>query len=145
MGAIGQNTHLASPFSCVENKGKSGFEPVAFTTDDIEHPIKFIRRAGWSQAFECGISGEKDSRLAISAHGEILWGDGESKDIGMRRVSNGILGLREGNSFMVNGTWDGGILKIGSWNIWDDGNRLRAKRGSAPLSKEDGIVIAETH
>jgi hypothetical protein len=66
---------------------------------------------------------------------------GTALDTFLRRVNVNIAGMGSGDSFQVDGTWNGGMLIMGAYYLWvDSSGRLRIKSG-APTSDTDGTVI----
>lgn len=78
-----------------------------------------------------------------------LYGDGRigfsggsySADTTFGRDSANCVRMEAGNSFKVDGTWNGGMLRFGDYRLWvDSTGDLRIKNG-APSSDTDGTVV----
>jgi hypothetical protein len=66
---------------------------------------------------------------------------GSSLDTFVRRLSANLAAMGSGDSFQVDGTWNGGTFRMGSYYLWvDTSGRLRIKSG-APTSETDGTVV----
>ena len=63
-------------------------------------------------------------------------------DVKISRLGTDLLGMATGDSFSVEGAWNGGTMRIGAAYLWLDGTNLRAKNG-APSSASDGVVVAD--
>lgn len=88
------------------------------------------------------VDGESVTRFRRRANGNMFWGDGTaSPDTSLLRSGADLLGMDTGDSFRVEGVYNGGTLRIGAWRLWDDGTNLRAKRGT-PSSASDGTIVA---
>lgn len=66
---------------------------------------------------------------------------GSSIDTVIQQKAADVAGMGTGDSFQVDGTWNGGRLRLGTYHLWVDGSgRLRIK-SSAPASDTDGTVV----
>lgn len=62
-------------------------------------------------------------------------------DTGMGRSAANVLTMEAGDSFGVDGTWNGGTLRLGTYYLWVDATGdLRIKNG-APANDTDGTVV----
>jgi hypothetical protein len=66
---------------------------------------------------------------------------GSSSDTILRRTAADVATMGPGDSFGLDGTWNGGTLRMGAYYLWvDTSGRLRIKSG-APTSETDGTVV----
>lgn len=100
------------------------------------------RAASTSAAYHARVSGESNPRFSVLAGGEMLWGPGASTfDTRIYRDAPNQLRMGEGDSFLIDGTWDGGRLRLGAYHLWVGvGGELRMKNG-VPTSQSDGVSV----
>lgn len=93
-------------------------------------------------AFSSVVVGDSQNRYEVQNDGKTRWGPGNaSLDTEFSRTAANQLGMSAGDSFKVDGTWNGGTILFGSYYLWVDGSgRLRIK-SSAPSSDTDGTVV----
>lgn len=104
--------------------------------------IRFDQSATAKDVIFARRSGDTKERFTIDNDGTMLWGSG-SADRDTRLLWSGpnVLTMAAGDSFRVDGTWDGGTLRLGANYVWvDTSGRLRIKSG-APTSATDGTVV----
>ena len=84
---------------------------------------------------------ESQPRLIID-ESSITFGDGSnSPDVGFVRSGENLLSMINGDSFKVEGKWNGGKLILGYYRLWvDSSGNLRIKNGE-PDSDTDGIIV----
>jgi hypothetical protein len=114
--------------------------PTAF---DVSHPTS--SQVNLVQYTQDGDDQPRVSLRALGALGALLFGAGGSStlDAGLRREAADLIAMLAGDTFKVDGTWNGGLLRIGSMRVWADTttSRLRYKWGSDPSSETDGTLI----
>lgn len=104
---------------------------------------RVVRRATADRAYDSSIQGEANRRWSVRADGYTQFGAGGASlpDTAIYRDTANRLRMEDGDSFMVEGLWNGGKLLIGSYRLWvDSGGRLRFKNGE-PSSDIDGNII----
>lgn len=81
-------------------------------------------------------------RVQMDAGGAIRWaGFDAASDTVISRPSANLLAMSTGDSFRVEGIWNGGTLRLGDNHLWVDATGdLRIKNG-APTSDTDGVVV----
>lgn len=101
------------------------------------------RRGAFSNpSFESRIDGDGAARLQIIAGGAIRWGDGTNPaDVGLYRYVANVLKVDAGDHLMVDGTWNGGMLRLGAYYLWVDSSGDLRIKSSAPSSDTDGTVV----
>jgi hypothetical protein len=68
-------------------------------------------------------------------------GGAAAPDVSLERKSADLLGMTAGDSFSIDGTYNGGTLRLRNSYLWVDGSgRLRIK-ATAPTSDTDGTVV----
>ena len=77
------------------------------------------------------------------SHDRILLGAGgsSSPDVELKRGAANRLDLSDGDTFRVQGTWDGGLIRWGNNYVWFDASGVMRTKTSAPTSDTDGTVI----
>lgn len=103
-----------------------------------------MQRAGASNVvLDSKVEGDSTSRLSVRANGAIFFGPGNAAhDVALLRGAADRLDLTTGDSFKLDGTWNGGHLLFGTSHLWrDSGGLWRAKDASAPTSDTDGNII----
>lgn len=81
-------------------------------------------------------------RVVLDNSGYLNFGGGSAAtDVRLYRIAANILGLANGDSYQLEGTWNGGHLIMRGKHIWvDSTGDMRIKSG-APTSDTDGTVI----
>jgi hypothetical protein len=88
------------------------------------------------------VTGDTEPSVLIKPNG-IEFGAGGSSptDITFVRAAANVGGMASGDSFHLDGTWNGGHLILGTQHIWADSTGdIRIKDG-APTSDTDGVVL----
>ncbi len=98
--------------------------------------------ANADRIFEGRQFGDANRRFSARANGYLDWGDGvAAPDASMYRDTANRIRMAAGDTFMVDGTWDGGMINLGANRLWVDANgRLRIKNG-VPASDLDGVIV----
>lgn len=119
--------------------GASGGAPAGFLSEGMAVDI---RRASGTDALLRGRDTSTTDRFAINALGAMSWaGFGTAADVSLSRPAADLLAMAAGDSFRVDGTWNGGKLRLGTYNIWVDATgALRIKNGT-PTSDTDGTLV----
>jgi hypothetical protein len=88
------------------------------------------------------IDGEANDRFTQLMNGNLYWGDGTNAvDVMMHRYGADTLSMNAGDTFRVDGAWNGGMLRLGAYYLWvDTTGDLRIKSG-VPASDTDGTVV----
>lgn len=89
------------------------------------------------------VRGEANERFRVSVDGDMRWGPGggTAPDTSLTRGAADRLDMAAGDSFKVEGLYNGGMLHVGSNRIWlDSVNRLR-KFQYVPGAETDGQII----
>jgi hypothetical protein len=82
------------------------------------------------------------ARFEIKAGGSLNWGAPPSTtDVTLQRNAADRLDMGAGDSFRVDGTWNGGRLLLGSYHLWVDATGDLRIKSSAPTSDTDGTVV----
>lgn len=81
-------------------------------------------------------------RVHITNNGNIRLGGGSATyDVGLARQAANLLQMDAGDSFKVDGTWNGGTIRLGNYYLWVDATGdLRIKSG-APANDTDGTIV----
>jgi Pectate lyase superfamily protein len=96
---------------------------------------------GYGSGFQIFRKGESYPRVNISETAIAFSSGASPADVSFIRYGASIGGMSTGQSFRVDGTWNGGHLLLGNYHIWvDSSGRLRIKNG-APTSDTDGVVV----
>jgi hypothetical protein len=84
------------------------------------------------------------ARISINYQGRLSGGPGNAAtDTFMSRTAANLFAMGAGDSFSVDGTWNGGMFRLGAYYLWVDGSgRLRIK-SSAPTSDADGTAVGD--
>lgn len=155
VGSNARGTQLLSPeIEVAQFKG----DYVDSITDIITNsgPETLIRHRGYwrlssavkvdtpnaSLAFEAWGKNDTQRRFGVRGDGLMTWGTGAAAaDTQLFRDSNDRLTMAPGDSFRVDGTWNGGTLVLGPYRLWvDAAGKLRMKNGT-PTSDVDGTTI----
>lgn len=80
-------------------------------------------------------------RLYVRGDGGLYWGDGNGPmDVTLSRTAPNVLSMAAGDSFAVEGAWNGGRLRLGAVELWVDNGVIRTKAG-VPGSIADGTAL----
>lgn len=103
---------------------------------------RHLRAAAADRAQEVGVIGEPERRWSVRADGFQQFGGGATApDVAVYRDIANRLRMEAGDSFMVDGTWNGGMMLLGAYRLWvDAAGKLRMKSGN-PTSDTDGTVV----
>lgn len=118
-----------------------GSGSVSNLTDGNHLPVDVIAYPGiHGRAFSAKQDGDANYRFYIDQNGRLCFGDGTSAfDARIQRSSANYLVMRPGDSFGVDGTWNGGKFRQGNRREWyDAGGVRRVKNNSEPSSDTDG-------
>lgn len=66
---------------------------------------------------------------------------GSSLDTLIQRIGANMAGMAAGDSFYLDGTYNGGHLQLGSYHLWVDGSGNLRIKSSLPASASDGTVV----
>lgn len=66
---------------------------------------------------------------------------GEESDVGLRRIGAAQINMLAGDSFGVDGTWDGGRWIMGAYHLWIDATGALRKKVGAPTTDLDGTLV----
>lgn len=101
-----------------------------------------VAAAGSDRSFESWQKGDTFRRWSVRGDGYMQWGGGSgAPDVDMYRDNVNRVTMGAGDSFKVDGTWNGGMLLMGAYRLWVDGTgALRIKNG-VPSSDTDGTVV----
>jgi hypothetical protein len=97
-----------------------------------------LRRPGWTRgAIEATFGG---------SGGALVFGPGgtSAPDSRIERQGSNLLGLAAGDSFALEGTYNGGHLLLGSNHLWLDATGKLRIKASAPSSDTDGTLVNQT-
>jgi hypothetical protein len=87
-------------------------------------------------------AGDTYPQLLIYANGAMEFGSGTAAaDTATRRDSANLLVMDPGDSFGMDGTWNGGHLRLGDYHLWVDATGDLRIKSSAPSSDGDGSVV----
>jgi hypothetical protein len=97
--------------------------------------------------YASGLAGKQaadtDPRIVVDLEsGRVDFGGGSAAtDVRLTRTAANQLSMADGDAFRVQGTWDGGMLILGTYRLWvDSTGDLRIKDG-APASDTDGTIV----
>lgn len=80
------------------------------------------------------------ARVRVGAGGDHIR-FGSAADVQFGRTAADVASMGTGDSFAVDGTWNGGTIRLGAYRLWvDAAGALRIKSG-APSSDTDGTVV----
>jgi Pectate lyase superfamily protein len=132
----GVNMHLGQGAYDV----KRNYSGVAFSQPSLAGH-DYIAENG-KTAISVGMNGESYNRLQLQGEGKLRFGGGSAAvDTILERKAASILGLPDGDTWQVEGTYNGGLLRLGAYRLWvDSTGDLRIKNG-APSSDTDGTVV----
>jgi hypothetical protein len=101
-----------------------------------------VANAGSDRAYESRQKGDVFRRWSARADGFLQWGGGTvAPDVDMYRDNLNRITMGAGDSFKVDGTWNGGRYYLGTNQLWVDATgKLRIKNGN-PTSDTDGSVV----
>ncbi|MEV8134283.1 hypothetical protein [Microbacterium aurantiacum] len=102
-----------------------------------------VSSASSNRSFESWQKGDANRRWSVRGDGYMQWGGGSSvPDVDLYRDNLNRLAMGTGDSFKVDGVWNGGRFFMGTRQFWIDASgNLRGKNGN-PSSDTDGVNIA---
>lgn len=108
----------------------------------LNRPLQLIAEPSQS-ALIVTRQAEVGSRARIHEDGTIGWASGADNtfDTVVGRTAANVLGMSTGDSFAVDGTWNGGQIRLGSHRLWVDATGALRIKSSAPASDTDGTVV----
>lgn len=100
-----------------------------------------VSGAGNAKVLNAKRNSEVAERMYLSESG-LAFGDGASAvDAGIYRMAANVMGCYAGDSFKLDGTWNGGTLRLGNYYLWVDATGDLRIKNSAPSSDTDGTVV----
>lgn len=104
----------------------------------------FERTTSSSPSLRSRTTGDTQSRWEAAASGTLKWGSGTAAtDTELSRSAADLLAMSSGDSFKVDGTWNGGKLRHGSRRVWVDAEGAFRTKTSDPASDFDGTLVSD--
>lgn len=87
------------------------------------------------------VTGDANPRLVVMPRG-VGFGDGTGVyDAVLKWGAANVIAADTGDSIKVDGSWNGGVFRLGAYYLWVDGSGLLRIKGSAPASDTDGTIV----
>lgn len=117
-------------------------QPTSSIVGVQDRPLTVFGLLTDSYIYRVLLEGETHPRFDVGPTGVLLWGSGSAaQDTSLSRDAANRLSMANGDTFRVQGTWNGGHFEMGTFHIWVDATGdLRIKDG-APASDLDGTVV----
>lgn len=121
--------------------GDSSPSEAQFKTNLVVDPDMQTASAGNGLLIGSKRRSEGYNRVTLSEVGLLLGSGVTAPDTMFRRIDANVGGMSVGDSFRVDGSWNGGRLLLGNYNFWVDVNgNLRIKNG-VPTNDLDGSIV----
>lgn len=131
----GANLHLGNGATRIKRDSSNVFRQPSISGIEYASPIN-------KTVLSVAVQGDSNNRLNYQSEGEIWFGSGAATvDCAIVRKSANTLGLPDGDTWQIQGTWNGGVLKLRNYSLWVDANgKLRIFDGT-PTSDTVGDVV----
>lgn len=101
-----------------------------------------VNQSTSSPVFRSRLASDAYDRLSITADGKMSLGSGSAlPDVALSRGQADRLKLDAGDSFQLDGTWNGGRVIMNGYHFWVTAGGILRMKSSAPTSDTDGTVV----